>query len=76
MLYEVITGDSIEGPWDGEEGITLLADLEAGATGTMTGAGFPDGIRQIYDAFVAGRRREAAAAYQRWLPLINRNNFV
>ncbi len=35
-------GDAIVGPWDGEEAITLMADLEAGATGAMTGAGFPD----------------------------------
>jgi 4-hydroxy-tetrahydrodipicolinate synthase len=67
-------GDLIEGPWDGEEGITLMADLEAGATGTMTGGGYPDGIRSIYDAFAAGRHNEAAAAYARWLPLINYEN--
>jgi 2-keto-3-deoxy-L-arabinonate dehydratase len=67
-------GELIEGPWDGEEGITLMADLEAGATGTMTGGGYPDGIRSIYDAFAAGRRAEAAAAYARWLPLINYEN--
>src|SRR6201996_3912696 len=42
-------GDAIVGPWDGEEGITLFPDLEAGATGAMTGAGFPDGIRKIVD---------------------------
>ena len=29
-------GDAIEGPFDGEEGITLLADLDGGATGSMT----------------------------------------
>ena len=67
-------GDAIEGPWDGEEGITLLADLEAGATGAMTGGGFPDGIRRIVDAHRAGRRTEAVDAYARWLPLINFEN--
>jgi 4-hydroxy-tetrahydrodipicolinate synthase len=67
-------GALIEGPWDGEEGITLMADLEAGATGTMTGGGYPDGIRTIYEAFAAGRREDAAAAYARWLPLINYEN--
>jgi 4-hydroxy-tetrahydrodipicolinate synthase/2-keto-3-deoxy-L-arabinonate dehydratase len=67
-------GDAIEGPWDGEEGITLLPDLDAGATGAMTGGGFPDGIRRIVDAHAAGRRDEAADAYQRWLPLINYEN--
>ena len=67
-------GDAVEGPWDGEEGITLLADLEAGATGAMTGGGYPDGIRQIVDAYADGRREEAFAAYERWLPLINYEN--
>jgi len=67
-------GSAIEGPWDGEEGITLLADLDAGATGAMTGGGYPDGMRTIVDAHHAGRRDEAAEAYQRWLPLINFEN--
>lgn len=67
-------GAFIVGPWDGEEAITLMADLEAGATGAMTGGGYPDGIRQITDAWFAGRRDEATAAYERWLPLINYEN--
>ena len=67
-------GRAIEGPWDGEEAITLLADLDAGATGAMTGGGYPDGIRRIVDPYRAGRRDEAAAAYARWLPLINYEN--
>ena len=67
-------GAAIEGPWDGEEGITLLADFDAGATGAMTGAGYPDGMRRITDAYLAGRRDEAVAAYERWLPLINYEN--
>ncbi|MBV8702544.1 MAG: dihydrodipicolinate synthase family protein, partial [Acetobacteraceae bacterium] len=75
-LRELIAqgGEAILGPWDGEEGITLLADLDAGATGAMPGAGYPDGIRQIVDAHFAGDREAAAAAYQRWLPLINFEN--
>jgi len=67
-------GDAVEGPWDGEEGITLLADLDAGATGAMTGGGYPDGMRSIVDAYLAGKREEAVAAYARWLPLINYEN--
>ena len=47
-------GEAIEGPWDGEEAITLLADLDAGATGAMTGGAYPDGIRQITDPYFAG----------------------
>ena len=75
-LRELIAlgGDAIEGPWDGEEGITLMADLDAGATGAMTGGGYPDGIRRIVDAYAAGRREEAVAEYARWLPLINYEN--
>ena len=67
-------GDAIEGPWDGEEAITLLPDLDAGATGSMTGGGYPDGIRRIVDAYAAGRRDEAIEHYTRWLPLINFEN--
>jgi len=75
-LRELIAlgGAAVEGPWDGEEAITLMADLDAGATGAMTGAGYPDGIRQIVDPFLAGRRADAMAAYARWLPLINYEN--
>ena len=37
----------IEGPFDGEEGITLFADLEAGATGNMSSAMYPDLILSL-----------------------------
>ena len=67
-------GDDIEGPWDGEEAITLLPDFDAGATGAMTGGGYPDGIRRIVDAYASGQRDAAVAEYQRWLPLINHEN--
>lgn len=75
-LRELIAagGSAIEGPWDGEEAITLLADLDAGATGAMTGGAFPDGIRTIIDPYLAGDREAAVAAYAKWLPLINYEN--
>ena len=75
-LRELIAvgGEAIEGPWDGEEAITLMADLDAGATGSMTGGAFPDGIGPIVHAHAAGRREEAMAGYERWLPLINYEN--
>ncbi len=69
-----VGGDAIEGPWDGEEAITLMPDLDAGATGAMTGGAYPDGIRKIVDAYAAGKRDEAAAHYEKWLPLINYEN--
>jgi dihydrodipicolinate synthase/N-acetylneuraminate lyase len=67
-------GDAVEGPWDGEEAITLIPDLDAGANGSMTGGGYPDGLRPIIEAYRDGRREEAVAEYQRWLPLINYEN--
>ena len=67
-------GDSVKGPFDGEESITLMADLDAGATGTMCSALAPDLIRKVVTEHRAGRRKEAAAAYARILPLINFEN--
>jgi len=67
-------GADIEGPFDGEEGITLLADLEAGASGTMTSAMFPDLVKPVLDYHFAGERDKAADAYARILPAINHEN--
>ena len=67
-------GEAIEGPFDGEEAITLLADLDAGATGTMPSALVPDLLKPIVEAHRDRRRDEAAAAYARVLPLINFEN--
>ena len=67
-------GDAIAGPFDGEESITLMADLEAGATGTMPSALLPDLIRPVVMHFLAGRTLDAAHAYARILPLINYEN--
>jgi len=66
--------DAIEGPFDGEESITLLADLDAGATGTMPSALLPDLIKPVVSHHREGRRSEASAAYARILPLINYEN--
>jgi len=67
-------GAVIDGPFDGEESITLMADLDAGATGTMPSALLPDLIKPVVAHFLAGRRAEAAAAYARILPLVNYEN--
>jgi dihydrodipicolinate synthase/N-acetylneuraminate lyase len=67
-------GDAIDGPFDGEESITLMADLDAGATGTMPSALLPDLIKPVLEHFRDGRRAEAEAAYARILPLINYEN--
>ena len=67
-------GDAIEGPFDGEEAITLMADLDAGATGSMTSATLPDLIGPAVNAYLAGDRGTAAAIYNRLLPIINFEN--
>lgn len=67
-------GDDVEGPFDGEEAITLMPDLDAGATGSMTSATLPDLIRPAIMAHLAGRRDTARETYGRLLPLINFEN--
>ena len=67
-------GDHIDGPFDGEEGITLMADLDAGATGTMTSATITDQIKPVVTHHLAGDRDTALAAYARVLPAINHEN--
>jgi 2-keto-3-deoxy-L-arabinonate dehydratase len=67
-------GEMIEGPFDGEESITLMADLDAGATGTMSSALLPDLIKPVVEHHRAGRRKEATEHYARILPLINFEN--
>ncbi|HEX2185217.1 MAG TPA: dihydrodipicolinate synthase family protein [Chloroflexota bacterium] len=67
-------GAAVEGPFDGEESITLIPDLDAGATGTMPSALIPDVLGQVVEAFLAGRREAAVTLYERFLPLINYEN--
>jgi len=67
-------GSAIEGPFDGEESITLMADLDAGATGTMPSALLPDLIKPVVEHHLAARIDEAAAHYAAILPLINFEN--
>ena len=67
-------GEVIEGPFDGEEGITLFADLEAGATGNMSSAMIPDLIRPVVTDFLDGKIDKAETQYNNILPLINYEN--
>ena len=67
-------GDAIEGPFDGEEAITLLADLDAGATGSMTSALIPELIKPVITRHLSGDRDAAKAAYAGVLPTINHEN--
>jgi len=67
-------GDVIEGPFDGEEGITLLADLDAGASGSMTSAMIPDQIKPVIKSHSSGDREAAVESYTRVLAAINHEN--
>lgn len=67
-------GDHVAGPFDGEEAVTLLADLDAGCTGSMTSGLFPEQIRPIVTDYLAGKTDTALAQWQRCLPLINHEN--
>ncbi|MGF0539042.1 dihydrodipicolinate synthase family protein [Agrobacterium sp. ES01] len=67
-------GPDIIGPFDGEEAVTLLADLDAGATGTMTSGLQCEKIRPIVTKYRSG---DVAGALEQWklcLPLINHEN--
>lgn len=67
-------GRAIDGPLDGEESITLMADLDAGATGSMSSALLPELIKPVIEHHQAGDRDKAATQYARILPLINYEN--
>ena len=67
-------GDAIEAPFDGEEAITLLADLDAGATGSMTSGMIVDQIKPVITKYHAGDMSGATEAYGRVAMAINHEN--
>ncbi|WP_417729578.1 dihydrodipicolinate synthase family protein [Roseovarius sp.] len=67
-------GDAIEAPFDGEEAITLLADLDAGATGSMTSGMIVDQIKPVIEKYQAGDVDGATEAYGRVAMAINHEN--
>jgi 4-hydroxy-tetrahydrodipicolinate synthase len=67
-------GDGLPGPFDGEESITLIPDLDAGATGTMPSSMVPGELGQIVRRYLAGDRAAAASAWEDLLPLIHFEN--
>lgn len=67
-------GDVLQGLFDGEEGVTLLPDLAAGAVGTMSSALIPERLGTAVRSYLAG---DIAAAEQEWedvLPLVHFEN--
>jgi len=63
-------GEAIAGPFDAEESITLMADLDAGARGTMPSALLSDLIKPVLQAHLSGDRKTAAKLYAGILALI------
>jgi 4-hydroxy-tetrahydrodipicolinate synthase len=69
-----LAGDSLPGPFDGEESITLIPDLEAGATGTMPSSMIPEVLGIVVRLWLAGDHDEATAIWESWLPMIHYEN--
>jgi 2-keto-3-deoxy-L-arabinonate dehydratase len=67
-------GDSLPGPFDGEESVTLIPDLDAGATGTMPSSTVPAELGQIVRRYRAGDRPGAVSDWEALLPLIHFEN--
>ena len=67
-------GNHLPGPFDGEEAITLIPDLEAGAQGTMSSCMVPDELGQIVRNFHAGERDKAVRQWEDLLPFIHFEN--
>ena len=66
--------DVLPGRFDGEESITLIPDLDAGAVGTMPSSMVPAELGRIVRDYAAGQRVTAAAEWERLLPLIHFEN--
>jgi 2-keto-3-deoxy-L-arabinonate dehydratase len=75
-LHSLITalGASLSGPFDGEESVTLIPDLDAGATGTMPSSMVPAELGRIVRGYLSGDRAGAVAAWEDLLPLIHFEN--
>ena len=64
----------LDAPFDGEESITLYADLEAGISGSMSSALLPEKITPVIDHFMNNEKEKAEEVYNNILPLINFEN--
>ncbi len=69
-----LAGAALPGPFDGEESITLIPDMEAGATGTMPSAMIPEVLSEVVRRWLAGDGAAATALWEHWLPMIHYEN--
>src|SRR5205807_5111357 len=61
-------GEDLPGPFDGEESVTLIPDLDAGARGTMPSSMIPGELGRIVRRYLSGDRAGAASAWEHLLP--------
>jgi 2-keto-3-deoxy-L-arabinonate dehydratase len=75
-LHSLVTalGSSLPGPFDGEESVTLIPDLDAGARGTMPSSMVPAELGRIVRRHLSGDRAGAVSAWEDLLPLIHFEN--
>lgn len=66
--------EDLPGAFDGEEAITLIPDLEAGAQGTMSSCMVPDELGRIVRNFHSGERDKAVRRWEELLPFIHFEN--
>lgn len=71
---KALAGPRIPGLYDGEEAITLIPDLDAGAQGTMCSCMVPDVLANVVQAHLAGDRLGAVKVWEDLLPLIHFEN--
>ncbi len=67
-------GEDLPGLFDGEEGVTLIPDLDAGAIGTMSSVLVAAELGRVVRDYRDGRRDSAVAAWEELLPLIHFEN--
>jgi 4-hydroxy-tetrahydrodipicolinate synthase len=67
-------GSSLPGPFDGEESVTLIPDLDAGAKGTMPSSMVPAELGWIVRGYLSGDRAGAVRDWEDLLPLIHFEN--
>ncbi len=67
-------GDDLPGLFDGEEGVTLIPDLDAGAVGTMSSCVVPHELGRVVRSHLEGERDAAIDEWERLLPLIQFEN--
>lgn len=70
-IARLLAGDPDLHVFGGLGGVSALAELRAGACGTMTGFAYPEILRAVRVAHEGGGHAEASRLFDRYLPLIH-----